>query len=61
MIIYLADRSKFDIDDDYETMMTYTTVLFGCSEADLMRIKNDRTITDRKIILTDEFFDDNTR
>jgi len=57
MIIYLADRNRFDIDDDYETMMTYTTVLFGMSEQDYWEIKNNRSITDKKLVFTDEFFD----
>ena len=57
MIIYLADRNRFDIDDDYETMMTYTTVLFGMTEQDYWEIKNNRAITDKKLVFNDEFFD----
>ena len=60
MIIYLCDKDKFNINDDYETMMTYTTTLFGMSELDYERIKLDKNITDKKIILTDTFFDNDT-
>lgn len=57
MIIYLCDKEKFNINDDYETMMSYTTTLFGMSEADYERIKLDKNITAKKFILTDKFFD----
>lgn len=57
MIIYLCDKDKFNINDDYETMMSYTTTLFGMSSADYERIKLDKSITAKKIILTEQFFD----
>ena len=57
MIIYLCDKDRFNINDDYSTMMKYTTVLFGMSDLDYERIKLDKSITAKKIILTDSFFD----
>lgn len=50
MTIYLSDKTKFNKNDSYEVMMSYTTCIFNASEIDLFNIKNDEYIKATKII-----------